>query len=86
MTRIKYLITHIFQYSFVFLILATAIVSLFLLDNTHLKRTAVVAVASLYPLWGIIHHWEAKTLSAEIVLEYLAFTILILWTLLVTVR
>lgn len=81
----KYLLKHAFQYILVSLVLTTAIISLFLIENSHIRRTVIFGVASLYPLWGIAHHLEEKNLTAEVLLEYLAFTMLMLWTLLVVI-
>ncbi|MBU1110663.1 hypothetical protein KKB83_03535 [Patescibacteria group bacterium] len=81
----NYFLKHAFEYVLIFLIIVTAIAGLFLLETIHLKRVAVLGVALLYPLWGIIHHWESKNLTMETILEYFAFALLIVWTLLVVV-
>ena len=81
----KYLLKHAFEYTLMILIFITTLAALFILDDPHLKRTAIFAVSALYPLWGIIHHWQEKNLTKETIFEYLAFSGLILWILLVTI-
>lgn len=79
----EYFIQHIFEYLLVFLILVTCALTLFLTPDEATREAVVFGTAALYPLWAIFHHWEEGTLKASTILEYLAFTALILWTLLV---
>ena len=41
-----------------------------------LKQLAILATASLYVLWGVIHHHQVDHLRLKVVLEYVLVAIL----------
>lgn len=81
----RYLFKHILQYILILLVSSSVLITLFLLEDRQQKILIIYSLASLYLLWGILHHYYEHDLSLEVVLEYLIFATVILWVLVNTV-
>lgn len=77
----RYLFKHILQYILILLVSSSVLITLFLLEDRQQKILIIYSLASLYLLWGILHHYYEHDLSLEVVLEYLIFATVILWVL-----
>ncbi len=75
----RYFWQHTLQYFLLLITIISVLISFYFITNPQLQRTLATAAISLYPLWGIIHHYQEKNLTLEIITEYLALTLLMYW-------
>lgn len=71
--RHKYIKDHgIYHLGLVLFLILWAIFAYYARDNKQLEMMILVSMAALYILWGILHHALMHTLTAKIVVEYIA--------------
>lgn len=71
---LKHLIPHYLLLALIFLTGGVAVV---ILDNGLFRWTVLGSLVALYIIWGIWHHYEDKSLTHQIVLEYAGISTLI---------
>ena len=80
---LKYIVSNAVEYLLVFLIFATGVWTLFLIESLAIKIGVITGLAGIYFIWAIWHHLnDDNELSFEIVMEYFAVIALVIWILL----
>lgn len=59
------------NYLLMFFIFLTGGLTLVLINHQQLKAVILLSLAAVYIIWGMWHHYEHKTLSRDVVLEYI---------------
>lgn len=49
---------------------------LFFNGNKYYQQATIIGLSILYIVWGVFHHLKEKTIQAQIVLEYVLFSLL----------
>jgi len=67
---------HFTHFLVLFGIFSLAIIGFLLFPTDKIfQKSIVLATASGYFTWGVVHHWVHKELYLEVILEYLAIGI-----------
>lgn len=64
----------IFNYFLLFFIFLIGGLTLVLIDSGIIQDVILLSLAAVYITWGLWHHHEHKTLSKDVVLEYVGVT------------
>lgn len=70
---LKHLIPHYVMLVLIFLTGGLAVTSL---DNGPFQWAVLGGLAALYIIWGIWHHYEDKSLTHQVFLEYVSISVL----------
>jgi uncharacterized membrane protein YfcA len=81
---------HIFQFTLLFLLIATGFFSFVKCFGDSMKQVQIVTLTGVaYAFWGIFHHYYERNLNWKIVIEYCSIALLgisILWALIFLVH
>ncbi len=71
---LKHLLPH---YTLLILIFLTGSIAVFSLENGLFRWTVLGSLVALYIIWGVWHHYENKSLTHQVILEYAGISLLI---------
>lgn len=78
---------HVFHYVILITILFGGLSAFFSFRNYPVIQLLIGVITAIsYAIWGIVHHFVDRDLSAKIIIEYLTisiFAIIILWNVLI---
>lgn len=69
---------HLLQFFLLILVFALGVFIYFASPDYNIKRITVVALALIYPVWGVWHHYEHGHLNRQITWEYSLVGLLVL--------